>query len=124
MFAWGRSILSLFVSESSGSAAEVLDIAYRYLCVMSSILFILYLLHVYRSALQGMGDTVIPMISGFVELVMRVGVAWLLPRFIGQEGIYYAEIAAWTGAAALLIAAYYVRIHGFKRALFEGRPMV
>ncbi len=124
MFAWGRSILSLFVSESSGSAAEVLDIAYRYLCVMSSILFILYLLHVYRSALQGMGDTVIPMISGFVELVMRVGVAWLLPRFIGQEGIYYAEIAAWTGAAALLIAAYYVRIHGFKRALAEGRPMV
>lgn len=124
MFVWGRSILSLFVSDSSGSAAEVLDIAYRYLCVMSSILFILYLLHVYRSALQGMGDTVIPMISGFVELVMRVGVAWLLPRFIGQEGIYYAEIAAWTGAAVLLIAAYYARIHGFRRALAEGRPMV
>ncbi len=124
MLVWGRSILSLFVSESSGSAAEVLDIAYRYLCVMSSILFILYLLHVYRSALQGMGDTVIPMISGFVELVMRVGVAWLLPRFIGQEGIYYAEIAAWTGAAVLLIAAYYARIHGFRRALSEGRPMV
>ncbi|MFQ9889347.1 MAG: hypothetical protein ACLRWM_02040 [Streptococcus sp.] len=45
-----------------------------------------------------MGNTVIPMFSGIVELLMRVGIALFLPLFMGQEGIYYAEIVAWTGA--------------------------
>ena len=90
-------------------APAVLDVAYRYLCVMCAALSVLYLLYVYRSALQGMGDTVIPMISGIVELIMRLNVAWLLPLMLGQDGVYYAEIAAWTGATVLLAAAYYVR---------------
>lgn len=41
----------------------------------------------------------IPMLSGVVEFFVRVGVALLLPKLIGQNGIFYAEIAAWTGAA-------------------------
>ena len=61
-------------------------IAYHYLMVMSVFLIILYALHTYRSALQGMGDTVIPMVSGMVEFVMRVSAAIFLPRFIGQKG--------------------------------------
>lgn len=47
--------------------------------VMSSMLLILYMLHIYRNALQGMGDTIIPMISGIVELSMRISVALFLP---------------------------------------------
>ena len=34
---------------------------------------ILYVLHTYRSALQGMENTFIPMLSGIVELFMRIG---------------------------------------------------
>lgn len=116
MLICGQGILSLFISESSGNAAEVLAIAYRYLCVMSSALSVLYLLYVYRSALQGMGDTVIPMISSIVELIMRVSIAWLLPRYLGRDGIYYAEIAAWAGAAVLLCAAYYARMRKLKNS--------
>ena len=67
----------------------------------------LYLLFVYRSTLQGLGNTFIPMISGFVELAMRVGSALLLPRLLGVYGIYTAEIAAWIGAAVLLIIFCY-----------------
>ena len=91
----------------------MLDIAYRYLFTMSSGLFILYLLHAYRSALQGMGDTVIPMVSGVMELIMRVGCVLLLPGVIGQDGVFIAEVAAWTGAAVLLMAAYFVRERSF-----------
>ena len=67
----------------------------------------LYLLFVYRSTLQGLGNTFIPMISGFVELGMRVGCALLLPLMLGVWGIYTAEIAAWVGAAVLLIIGCY-----------------
>ena len=124
MAAAGRWILALFVSASSADAPAVLDVAYRYLCVMCAALSVLYLLYVYRSALQGMGDTVIPMISGIVELIMRLSVAWLLPLMLGQDGVYYAEIAAWTGATVLLAAAYYVRIHRLERRAAAGMPLV
>ena len=74
---------------------------------------ILYFLYVYRSALQGLGNTMLPMLSGVVEFFVRVGVALLLPKFIGQNGIFYAEIAAWTGATVLLVVSYYISIRKF-----------
>ena len=70
------------------------------------------MLHIYRSALMGLGDTVVPMISGFVEMVMRVGIALLLPLLL-TDGIYYAEVGAWTGAAVLLTASYFVRMRKY-----------
>ena len=114
MFLWGKDILSLFISAEEAQAEQVLQIAHHYLMIMSTFLIILYALHTYRSALQGMGDTVIPMVSGMVEFLMRVSAAIFLPRFIGQEGIFYAEILAWSGACVLLVTVYYKRIAFFK----------
>lgn len=114
MFLWGRNILSLFISAEELQSEQVLQIAHHYLMVMSAFLIILYALHTYRSALQGMGDTIIPMVSGMVEFCMRVSAAMLLPRFMGQEGIFYAEILAWSGACVLLVAAYYKRAAALK----------
>lgn len=103
----GRSVLSLFISASPAEYELVMGYAYDFLSLMSICLPILYMLYVYRSTLQGMGDTVIPMVSGFVELAMRVGAAVLLAGWIGEYGTYIAEVAAWAGAAVLLWAAYY-----------------
>ena len=107
----GRPLLSLFISDDPALAEQVMDFAYQFLCVMSAGLPMLYLLFVYRSTLQGLGDTFVPMISGFVELVMRIGSALLLPLLLGVWGIYLAEIAAWAGAAVLLIIGCYRRLH-------------
>ena len=76
---------------------------------------ILYLLHIYRSALMGLGDTVVPMISGAAEMVVRIGVVILLPLLFGREAVYYAEVGAWTGAAVILACAYYLRIRALDR---------
>ncbi len=111
MFLFGRQLLALFIEDDPQIVEAVLVYAFRFLRVMSSGLFFLYLLFVYRSTLQGLGDTLIPMVSGFVELVMRILCALLLPRVIGEWGVYFAEIAAWIGAAILLMVGYYHRIH-------------
>lgn len=103
----GRSILRLFINSEADPA--VLEVAVTYLNFMTVPLFVLYMLHIYRSALQGMGDTVIPMVSGVAECIMRVGCAWLLTSLIGAGGIYFAEPAAWLGAAIILVSAYYYR---------------
>lgn len=106
MIIFGRNILMLFISGNKDVVIKVLEVAYHYLFIMSVCLPILYVLHTYRNALQGLGNTFIPMCSGIVELVMRVMVALLLPLLIGREGIYYAEIVAWSGAALLLYISY------------------
>lgn len=114
MIVIGRGILSLFVSGDPQQVEQVLDIAYKYLFIMAIFLWTLYLLYVYRSAIQGLGNTLIPLASGIAEFCMRVGVALLLPRIIGENGIFYAEIFAWAGAAVLLIISYRVIIKKYK----------
>ena len=77
---------------------------------MSACLPILYLLHIYRSALQGMGNTVMPMASGMAEFVMRTGGALLLPGLMGYYGIFGAEVLAWIGADFILLPSYFVEM--------------
>ena len=113
MFLFGKALLSMFISGDPAQTEQVLAIAWHYLSIMASCLCILYFLYVYRSALQGLGNTMIPMLSGVVEFFVRVGIVLILPRFVGQNGIFYAEIAAWTGATVLLVISYYFNIRKF-----------
>ena len=39
--------------------------------------------------------------------------ALILPHFIGQDGIFFAEIAAWSGATVILCISYYARMHKY-----------
>jgi hypothetical protein len=114
MVLFGRNILSLFVSGEPEQIRQVLDIAYKYLFIMAIFLWVLYLLYVYRSAIQGLGNTLIPLASGIAEFAMRVSVALLLPKLIGEDGIFYAEICAWTSAAVLLFISYMIIIRKYK----------
>ena len=115
MLLLGKPILGLFISGTPEEIEASMAIAYHYLAIMSVALPVLYMLYIYRSALMGLGDTVIPMVSGFVEMALRIGTVLLLPLYIGQEGVFYAEVAAWAGAAVLLAAGYYVRMHSWNR---------
>lgn len=121
MLVFGRIILSCFISGDASDVAATLDIAYHYLSVMAVFLPVLYLLYVFRSVLQGIDDTVMPMISGIAELVMRIGVILLLPLAIGEEGLFWAEICAWMGADVVLFSSYFVRMRRLKREVrYDG----
>lgn len=106
----GRDILMLFISANKQQTIIVLKYAYDYLFVMAVCLPVLYILYSYRSALQGMENTFIPMVSGIVELIIRVTVALILPKYIGVYGIYLAEVLAWFGAAIMLYICYRIQV--------------
>ncbi|MCD8337882.1 MAG: MATE family efflux transporter [Lachnospiraceae bacterium] len=116
MLLFGKPILRLFISGTAEEVSTALAVAYHYLSIMSICLPILYILHVTRSALQGMGDTVRPMVSGIAEFVMRTGTAILLPMAIGESGIFYAEVLAWTGADIILVISYLTRMRQLQRS--------
>lgn len=108
MFLFGKAITGSFISGTPEEVAEAGKIAWEYLALMSACLPILYVLHIYRSALQGMGNTVTPMASGIAEFVMRTGAALLLPALIGYWGVFWAEVLAWIGADLILVSSYYL----------------
>lgn len=103
MILGGKPILSLFTDTSSSNAPKVLEIAYQYLFIMSCLLCALYLLYVFRSTLQGMGNTIIPMLSGLMEFLARVCAALIGARIWGETVLFFAEPGAWIAAAVLLV---------------------
>ncbi len=110
MLTFGRFFSQIFITGTPEEILSATDTAVAYLRAMSLYLPVLYMLYVYRSALQGMGDTTIPMVSGIVEFVCRVGIVKTMPQVFGPHAVFYAEVAAWAGAAILLVAAYYIEI--------------
>lgn len=107
MLLGGKAILGCFISGTPQEVEQTLYVAYYYLAIMSLCLPILYILHVTRSTIQGVGNTVLPMVSGIAEFIMRAATAVLLPMVIGETGIFYAEIMAWVGADLILICSYF-----------------
>ena len=120
MLLFGRTFLGWFISGTPQEVEQAMSVAYFYLAVMSVTLPVLYILHVARAAIQGMGNTTLPMVSGVAEFIMRTTAALYLPRVIGESGIFYAEPAAWLGADVILVASYFF-VAG--KSLREETPM-
>ena len=110
MLIFGRGIVGAFISGTAEEVLQATQVGYVYLCYMSVCLPILYILHVTRSAVQGMGNTVLPMVSGIAEFVMRTGGVLLLPMIIGENGIFLAEVLAWAGADVILVPSYFITL--------------
>ena len=108
MIVFGRGIVAAFISGTPSEVEAATQVAYVYLAIMSGCLPILYILHVTRSAIQGMGNTVLPMVSGIAEFIMRTGGVLLLPALMGENGIFVAEVSAWAGADLILIPSYFL----------------
>lgn len=108
----GGPIVRSFVGSGE---EEVVAMAHQYLVINGACYVILGILFVTRSALQGLGRTLIPTLAGILELTMRVGAAVILSQALGFEGIVSANPLAWIGATMLLIPSWFLA----KRALPE-----
>lgn len=117
LLAFGRFMLSGFISAADPNAPAILQIGYEYLTTMCKFLPVLYLLYIFRSSIQGMGNTIIPMVSGIVELIVRVMTVLTLPKFVGLSGIYLNDVNAWIAACLLLAIAAVVCLKNMKKKL-------
>jgi len=101
-----RWIAGLFISGSPEEVNAVLDVAVKQVRIMLIFLPTVYLLFLFRSALQGVGNVIFTFISGFLEMAARILSVLILPAFIGEWGIFIAEIAGWPLCALMLFIAY------------------
>ncbi len=103
LIAFGASMVRVFVGDG---ADQVVDMAALMLLINGATYSALAVLFVLRGTLQGLGDAMIPTVTGVVELVMRVGAAIWLGHLFGFAGVVWSNPLAWIGACVILIPAY------------------
>jgi Na+-driven multidrug efflux pump len=103
----GRFILGLIIDGEPERLKAVLDAGTAQLTVLALGQPVLYIMFLYRSALQGMGDALVPMLSGFLELLMRLLSALALTPLIGVWAVYLSDPLGWAAALGLVGLTYY-----------------
>ena len=86
--------------------ATVIAHTREFLTVTGVCLFPLGWLFVFRNGCQGMGHTVIPMLSGVLEVTLRVVMVKILVPYLAFRGVALAEVSAWIGAWIMLMITY------------------
>ncbi len=80
----------------------------EFLRIIAFTMVLLNFLFVFRSCMQGLGKPLAPMLSGFVEMFLRILVIYAGLTSFGFKATAYAEVIAWLGALVLNAAAYFI----------------
>lgn len=104
---YSAPIISLFMSEVN---AEVLKLAQQYLLITILCLIFLGFLMIFRNILQGMGEVVAPLISGFAELIARIVCAFVFGYHFGYIGVCTATPVAWIFGSIVLYLGYKISL--------------
>lgn len=111
MVLFPHSLTSLFLDPSQTDQVELIyDASRRYLNVSAALFPFLFLIFIFRNALQGIGKTFWPLMAGVGELVIRAVTSFILPRKFGYTGVIYVDCLSWVLACGILAAAYYLII--------------
>lgn len=103
VYIWGQKIILLFLKNPD---VEIISLSHQYLKTTTLFYCFLGQIFVFRQTLQGIGQPMVPLISGFVELGMRVFGALILASVFGFTGLCYASPAAWVGGAIVVAMGY------------------
>ena len=85
---------------------EVMEAAHLYILYTVPVYFFLSQIFIYRNACQGMGIGLVPMLSGFIELIMRSGAAIYLSEAFGYIGACVASPISWINCALFVFCSY------------------
>lgn len=97
----------VFLDMTEPGAPEAHAYAVEYLTIITVCLAILYIIHIFRNALEAMKIASWPMASGFAEFVIRVIMAKCIMNIMGSTALFVAEPLAWLGSALTLMIPYF-----------------
>lgn len=106
MVFFGRFLLSCFITGDPASVMTAIRTGYDFLLILAMFFPLLYWLYIMRACLQGMGNSILPMLSSIGQLVMRIVCAVYLTKPIGESGVFYGEVSAWLLADCMLVCSY------------------
>ena len=111
-----RLLLQLFLDVNEAGGPEALEAGVRYLSIMVGFLVFLFLIYVFRNALQAMEISVWSMVSGIVEFFCRVFMAKVAINWLGSDALFISEPVAWFGALLCVMLPYFY----YRKTLLAG----
>lgn len=121
VFVFGKEIVGIFVpNENPALVKNVISLAQTYLNISVIFYFFLGQIFIFRNSCQGMGNSVIPMISSIIELCMRAFAAIYLASIFGFVGLCTASPLAWIGGSAVVTWGYFRSIKKMKNSLKQA----
>jgi putative MATE family efflux protein len=97
----GHRLSALFL----GAEEAAVVMSHTYLKIVGCSYVLLAWLFICRQTLQGLGNSLVPTLSGIAELLMRSFAAIVLSYFFGFPGICFASPLAWAGGCIPLTIA-------------------
>ncbi len=108
---FAHPLTSIFLDpDIVGNTSEIFSASMQYLYVSALFFPFLFLLFIYRNALQGVGKTFMPLLAGVLELLIRVVASLILPKYFGYNGVILVDVCAWVGACLLLFISYQIQM--------------
>lgn len=104
-----------FLASMMLNGEQQIELAMGYLVRSGIMKFAVDFLFVVRSGCQGMGKPLFPMISGIMEMVMRVVVIVMYADKVGFAATSYAEVSAWIVALLINAVAFGVFLRGYMK---------
>jgi len=89
---------------------EQIDLVCLFLPRCGVMIIVVDMLFVFRNGVQGMGKPMLPMLSGILEMFLRIFTISFFIGRIGFEATAYAEISAWIGAFLVNAYAFYLAL--------------
>ena len=104
IYPFADEMMALFVNESE---QEVIKNAAYFMRIANYFYPALGLLTIFRYSIQGLGYSMLSMLSGVMEMIARCGVSiWLVPTLY-FTGVCFGDPLAWVAADMFLIPAYF-----------------
>lgn len=107
MLVFGKYLLQSFLDVNREGGVQALDVAWRYLSIMTAFMPVLYLIYIYKNVLQAAGISVWSMVSGITEFIVRVIMGKVIILWLGSGTLFYIEPVAWLGALLPVMIPYF-----------------
>lgn len=117
IFVFKRGMVGLFLSGDTDPSQldAIMTLACRYLNIIIIFYTFLSVLCVLRSAIQGLGKTLVPFGACIIELGMRVAGSFVLASYLGYDGVCYSSPLSWMGAAVFLVFGYIITMRNLRK---------
>lgn len=106
-------MISMFIPNPT---AEAMGYAHTYLVRACTCMIPLAWIFVYRSAMQGLNQALVPMLCGTVELVSRFLVIAIVSKPFGYSGVCWTDPICWLVTGVMVLVAYLLWESRFKRS--------
>ena len=103
------------------SDPEVIATASKYIVWNISFFFVLSVLLVLRSSLQGVGRKIIPISGSVVEFLLKIAAVTVLAPALGYFGICIVEPIIWAACAVIVSVDYLAFIRKTKIPILDAK---